>query len=108
MFQKDVAVLIGVDTNTITNWEKNRTRPPLRFMPRITKVLGYETPAPKPVTLGETIKCHRYLKRISQKELARSIGIDPTTLSRLQRNSGRCFASVLRKVAAFLNTETED
>jgi DNA-binding XRE family transcriptional regulator len=31
LFQKDVAVAIGVDTMTICNWEKGRTEPELRF-----------------------------------------------------------------------------
>ena len=106
LFQKDVAGAIGVDTTTIYNWENNRTSPPVRFIPKIIGFLGYELDGPKPVTLGERIKSYRYLKGINQKELARQIGIDPTTLSRLERNRGRCFQSVLRRVAAFLHIQT--
>ena len=103
LFQKDVAVIIGVDTTTVTNWEKNRGGPEFRFIPRIIDFMGYEPPPDEQHSLGERIRRYRYLHGISQKELARQIGIDPTTLSRLERNRGRCFPSVLRKVAALLD-----
>ena len=102
LFQKDLAVAIGVDTTTIYNWENRRTMPPLRFLPRIAHFLGYVPTPSMPSTLGEKVLQYRYLKGISQKDLAKRIGIDPTTLSRLERNRGRCFGSVLRKVATFL------
>jgi len=47
LFQKDVATTIGVDTATITNWEKGRSQPEIRFTPRVVEFLGYEPPAPK-------------------------------------------------------------
>jgi len=40
LFQKDVAVFIGVDICTVTNWEKNKGEPQLRFIPKITDFLG--------------------------------------------------------------------
>jgi transcriptional regulator with XRE-family HTH domain len=103
LFQKDVALTIGVDTMTICNWEKDRGGPELHFIPRIINFLGYELPLPQPATLGERIKRYRYLRGISQKELARQIGIDQGTLSRAERDRGGCFPSVLRKLAEFLN-----
>jgi transcriptional regulator with XRE-family HTH domain len=103
LLQKDVAVTIGVDTMTVCNWEKNRGGPELHFIPRIIKFLGYEPPLPQPGTLGERIKHYRYLRGITQEDLAKEIGIDPGTLSRLERNRGRCLPSVLRKIKAFLD-----
>jgi transcriptional regulator with XRE-family HTH domain len=103
LFQKDVAVAIGVDTCTITNWEKGHSEPELRFVPRIIAFLNYEPDGPEPVTLGERIKRYRYLGGITQEQVAKQIGIDPGTLSRLERSRGRCFPSVLTKVAAFLD-----
>jgi len=102
LHQKDVAVIIGVDTCTITNWEKNRGEPQLRFMPKVTDFLGYEPNTDQSSSLGERIRRYRYLRGISQKELARQIGIDPTTLSRLERNPWCVYSpSVLRRVMAF-------
>jgi transcriptional regulator with XRE-family HTH domain len=104
LFQKDVAVAIGVDTTTVYNWEKGHSEPELRFIPRIFGFLGYEPQLPKPSTLGEKILQYRCLKGISQKDLAKRIGIDPTTLSRLERSRGSCLQSVLRKVSDFLES----
>jgi transcriptional regulator with XRE-family HTH domain len=102
LFQKDVAVAIGVDTNTVTNWEKGHSQPELRFIPRIIEFLGYEPDGSNPVSLGEKVKRYRCLEGISQNVLAQRIGIDPTTLRRLERNQGMCSQAVLTKVATIL------
>lgn len=39
LFQKDVAKIIGVATDTITPWEKGRTKPGKRLLPKIEKFL---------------------------------------------------------------------
>lgn len=53
--------------------------------------------------LGQKLLKYRRDQGMTQKELARQIGIDPTTLSRLERNSGnRIFRSILEKALGFL------
>ena len=42
MFQKDVAKAVGVCTDTVTNWEKNRSDPDLRSVPQVLDFLGYD------------------------------------------------------------------
>jgi DNA-binding XRE family transcriptional regulator len=39
LFQKDVAGIIGVSTDTITYWEKGRTKPCKKNMHRIEQFL---------------------------------------------------------------------
>jgi transcriptional regulator with XRE-family HTH domain len=80
LLQKDVAKRIGVDESTITNWEKQRTVPEIRYMPDIIKFLGYD-PLPKPRDLKEEIVLSRVRQGLSQDELAKRLGIDPTTLA---------------------------
>ena len=41
LFQKDVAQQLGVDTASVTNWEKGHTSPRLPLIPRVTEFLGY-------------------------------------------------------------------
>jgi transcriptional regulator with XRE-family HTH domain len=86
MLQKDVAVAIGVDTCTITNWEKNRCRPQLHLIPRVVRFLGYD-PLLMVETgeLGEMIRQYRRSRAIAQKKLAQELGIDPTTLARWEK-----------------------
>ena len=40
LFQKDVAEIIGVDVNTITNWEKGRCKPSRRCLKKLEGFLG--------------------------------------------------------------------
>jgi transcriptional regulator with XRE-family HTH domain len=91
LFQKDVAATIGVDICTVTNWENGRCGPALRVMPRILEFLGYEPSAFEPSMLGKAIKQYRRMRGISQKELARRLDIDPSTLAKYEagRNTRR-------------------
>jgi len=104
LFQRQVAERLGVDECTVTNWEKHRTEPQLYLIPRIIEFLGYYPEPTDPKTLGEELLQYRKSCGVSQKELARWIGIDPTTLGRVERNEGRCLPEVLRKVNEFLET----
>lgn len=101
--QRDVANLVGCDTTTVHNWERNRSGPQLYLIPGIVEFLGYEPSSDGNDSLGKKLLNYRKVRGITQKDLARQIGIDPTTLSRLERRKGRSFREVLRKVNDFLN-----
>lgn len=103
LFQKDFAQTLGVDESTITNWEKNHTNPMLRLLPKIIEFLGYEPSVGNRDTLGGKLLRYRKSRGVTQKELAKQIVIDPTTLSRIERGKGKCFPSILERVIAFLN-----
>ena len=107
LLQKDVARMLGVDTNTVTNWEKNRCNPKLHLIPKLFKFLGHDPSGKQPKTLGERALQYRKTCGMSQKELAGLIGIDPTTLSRIEQGKRRCFKSVHRKVSEFLDHPCE-
>ncbi len=100
----EVAKLLDVDECTVINWEKHRTKPQLHAIPEIIGFLGYDPSEGCPKTLGERVLQYRKSCGVSQKELANRIGIDPTTLSRLERNWVRCSPSILKKVSAFLTS----
>jgi DNA-binding XRE family transcriptional regulator len=44
LFQVDLAKRIGVDEMTIVNWEKEKTKPTKRNLPKIKKILEIEPP----------------------------------------------------------------
>lgn len=102
LFQRQVAELLGVDECTVTNWEKHRTKQQLRLIPKIIEFLGYNPLGQDPENIGERVFQYRKCCGVSQKELAKRIGIDATTLSRLEKNKGRMFPSVLKKLTDFL------
>lgn len=57
--------------------------------------LGYNPYLGYPKTLIEQVLQYRKSVAMIQKELARQIGIDGTTLSRIERSIGRCFPPIL-------------
>ena len=85
LLQREVTTQVGVDTATVTNWELNRTKPALRFLPGIINLLGFDPPAPG-ASLGERLKAWRHRAGVPQDRFGRLIGIDPATLSQWERN----------------------
>ena len=108
LLQRQLAEHLGVKTDTILNWEHDRTRPTLKYLPKVRAFLGYDPTPGDPKTLGEKVLQYRKSRGVSQKELAKTIGIDPTTLSRLERGQGMCSASVFLRVSALIDTQTSE
>ncbi len=80
-FQKDVAKIFDVSTDTITNWENNRGVPQIQYYPTLIKFLGYlpfeidiSTPAGK-------LKEYRFKLGISHKKMGKILGVDGSTIS---------------------------
>ncbi len=82
--QRDVADRIGSDTTTVTNWELGHTEPGFGWMPAIVRFLGYD-PRPAARTVGQALRQHRTGLGITQKELARRLDVDPSTLAHWER-----------------------
>ena len=89
LLRREVAERLGVHKDTTHNWEDNRKSPQLRFLPRIIEFVGYVPKYTTPHTLGERIVVARRLLGLTQKELARRLGIDLSTLGRWERDEGR-------------------
>jgi len=85
LLQREVAERLGVAPGTVTNWELNRTSPALSSLPGIICLLGYN-PTPPAASLGERLKVVRRQAGLSQEQCARLLGVDPSTLSRWERN----------------------
>ena len=86
LLQKDVASQLRVAKDTLRNWEQNRTEPDLRLVPRILRFLDLDrVPGVDSSSAGELLVAYRRALGISQSEMARHLGIDPTTLSRWER-----------------------
>ncbi len=77
---KDVAVWVGVDTSTVTNWELGHSEPALEHWPAIIRFLGY-APLPHPKSFADRLRAYRVVTGRSQRSLAKKIGVDPSTLA---------------------------
>jgi transcriptional regulator with XRE-family HTH domain len=86
LLQKEVAAQLGLDDCTVANWEKDRTYPAVRFLPRLIRYLGYD-PFPKPHSLGERLRAMRQCLGLSRKLLAGKIGIDDGTLAQYENGT---------------------
>ena len=101
LFQKDVAKLIQTDTDTITNWEKNRCQPGFIFYPAIMDFLGY-CPWEPVQAWGESLNRYRIHQGLSQEQFARQLGVDPGTLVRRRKYGPSAYLK--KKVAGIIKS----
>ncbi|HKZ19449.1 MAG TPA: helix-turn-helix transcriptional regulator [Acidimicrobiia bacterium] len=87
LLQKDVAARLGVTKDTVRNWERNRTEPVARLVPRIVRFLGY-LPRRAPESFTDRFALYRRSKGLTQRQLAARLGIDPTTVGRWESGRG--------------------
>ncbi|MGO9337543.1 MAG: helix-turn-helix domain-containing protein [Terracidiphilus sp.] len=64
---------------TITGWEGNATVPEVRYMPAIIQFLGYN-PLPVGIGLPERLATERKALGLSQRKMAKRLGVDPATV----------------------------
>jgi len=89
MHQKNGERRVNAATSTVTNREKNRTNPRLRFPPGVFKFLGDDPLQTNATSLGEKIKQQRIQKGLSLRKLAKVLGIGPGTLARREKGKIR-------------------
>jgi DNA-binding transcriptional regulator YiaG len=101
MLQKDVAAQLGVDKTCVFNWEANTSNPEIRYMPAIIAFLGYN-PLPAASTLAEQLIRQRMSLGLSQKGVAKQMGVDQGTLARWERREREPAGAFLARVTRFL------
>ena len=82
--QIDAAKMIGCDEMSIVNWEKSHRTPRVNHMAGVVEFLGFN-PFQSGDTMAQRLVNHRMASGITQKEFARQIGVDPSTLARWER-----------------------
>ena len=80
LYQKNVAVQIGVTTSTIWNWENGWSSIALGYMPKIINFLGYN-PLLHPEGLMERLAWHKQVNGLTLEQLGAEMGRDPEQLS---------------------------
>jgi transcriptional regulator with XRE-family HTH domain len=99
--QRDVARQIGVNKDTIYNWEMNRTEPEVRLIPGIIKFLGY-APYDPGWTFAQRLKAIRLTLGLSQEQLAKRAGLDESTVLKWEREEHRPSKKKLDALKGFL------
>ncbi len=81
--QREAASHIGVSPFTLMNWELGHRQPRLEHRPSIDTYLGYCLVEPA-TRLGERLARWRRANGVSRKALATELGLDDSTLWRLE------------------------
>jgi transcriptional regulator with XRE-family HTH domain len=102
LLQRQVAEQIGADVCSLRNWEANRTKPAVEFMPAVIRFLGYN-PLPPGTTWAERLVSGRKALGISQKESARRLGVDQSTMARWERGEREPAGNLALKARKFLS-----
>lgn len=102
ILQKDVAKLIGICEDSITNWENNRSEPYVKHYPKIIQFLGYVPFEVDDTTLGGKIRLYRYLNGLSQEGLAIQLGINESTVFQYEKNKHMPSIKTLKIIESLL------
>lgn len=100
--QTEVAKLLGVNVGTVGSWERGRKPPKPSCWPRIFEFLGYEPELLRGESLGERLLWARQRRGLSQKKLARLLGISFASIQRIEGGENMRAGRVLKAVERFL------
>jgi len=89
--QVDVAKGLGVNKDTIRNWEVGRAAPALWQWPGIIRLLGYVPfeVAGDSLPLLQRLRTYRRARGLSQRKLARLLEVDESTLGHWEQERSR-------------------
>jgi transcriptional regulator with XRE-family HTH domain len=100
-----VAEVLGVDYQTVLNWERNHTTVSTRYIPQVVTFLGYD-PRQESDLLGDRIRTLRERQGLSQSALAAKLGLNTSTVNAWERGRVRkLFPTVRRRFEEFLAGE---
>ena len=102
--RKFAASLIGVDPESLKNWESGKTEPAVGFYPRLLSYLGYN-PLPEAGTRGARIRRERISRGMSRKALAEAAGVDEATIKRMEEDVKGMAGRAIRAICHELDVE---
>ena len=87
----------------LNNWERNRTWPALRMLPRIISFLGY-APYDASWNLAQRLKAIREAVGLSQARLASILGVDEGTVTQWELGRAQPSSRSRQRLETFLGT----
>jgi transcriptional regulator with XRE-family HTH domain len=103
MRQRDVARQIGVNKDTIHNWETNRTAPEVCLIPHIIDFLGY-SPYDATWSFGQWLRVVRLALGLSHRRFAERVGVDQSTVLKWEREEHQLTQKKWRSIKKFLHS----
>jgi DNA-binding XRE family transcriptional regulator len=89
LLQRDIAGILEVSEDCITNWENNRARPLIHNMAKVIKFLGFNPAESTLETLSEKIKKYRLLHGLSHKKMGKLVGVNASTIGSWEKEEHR-------------------
>jgi transcriptional regulator with XRE-family HTH domain len=90
-----------VDPGTLARWEKGQRQPEGKYLAKVYSFLG-EDPRPVPATPGDWVRRQREAVGWSQRDLARRLGVYPTTVERWELGQRRPSPEHVSKMGSLL------
>ena len=78
--QRQAAERLCVSVENVRNWEWNKTKPEVRFLPALLDFVGYD-PGESPTSLSRALRKARRSAGLSQRELAKRAGFDQSSIA---------------------------
>lgn len=101
LFQIQVAERLGIDEDTIVNWELGRTKPEVKYIPRIIEFVGYYPYVPT-TDLCQRLKAVRRAFGLTQEQLARALHLDESSINSWERGEHQPVKQSQEVIHAFL------
>jgi DNA-binding XRE family transcriptional regulator len=104
LLQREAAEMLGVSTDTVVNWEKDKSEPVAAQFRPVVAFLGYD-PTPAPQTLADRLEAKQRTLGASLAQVARHLGWDPGSLRRYLDGTWRISPDRRQVLETFLNAE---
>jgi transcriptional regulator with XRE-family HTH domain len=101
LLQREVAKALRVDSMSLMNWEKNRTKIGARFVPAVVQWLGYD-PLPRARSFGSWMAIERSRRGLARRALAKALGWDENTVRKYEEGGRPPDGSRLAQLCAVL------
>jgi DNA-binding XRE family transcriptional regulator len=88
---------LGIDDESICQWEVGHSHPKPYLIPRVIEFLGY-APWIAPATFGEWLVMSRRADGLSRKRFAKRLGVDESTVFRWESGRGRPGSRLLARL----------
>jgi transcriptional regulator with XRE-family HTH domain len=102
--KRQLSLKFHVDDTTIYLWERNKAQPSLAQIPKIIEFLSRDPSKKETHSLGDKIREYRRVHGLSQKKLARQLGIEQTTLAGWERGEHKLTKILFTRLASFINS----
>jgi transcriptional regulator with XRE-family HTH domain len=104
LLQREAADRMGVSTDTVVNWEKDKTKPVAAQFRPVVAFLGYD-PTPASSTLAARLQAKRRTLGVTFSQVARYLGWNSGTLARYLSGRWRMPPDRAKAFETFLATE---